>query len=61
VYCKGGAFEGRRACPRRGVVYCCESGGGADMAKVIAVKEGRETGRLGVVEFLRRLAAAARV
>lgn len=32
VYCKGGALDGRRAWPRRGVLYCGASGAGAELA-----------------------------
>ena len=35
MYCKGGALDGRRAWPRRGVLYCCGSGAGAELAMAV--------------------------
>ena len=37
MYCKGGALDGRRAWPRRGVLYCCGSGAGAELAMAAVV------------------------
>ena len=44
VYCKGGALDGRRAWARRGVVYCCESGPGAELAIAKGVARSRDRG-----------------